>query len=382
MLFSRPIILGMGIPDEVHKTFSNTEDLLNFLGGNVGNLAFHEAIINYIGPNLKKLWWGSSSQKINSNGDVAIIPCANHLRQNFSCRNVNQSFKDVTIPLVAVGLGSDGPIDSEKETDISDDIKELVSIIAEHAPSESPNITLRSPDALKIMSRLGLQDACTVLGCPSLFISPEKKLGEKIINNLKEIKNIVILAGNSSWSYLSPLENKLTKLISDNGAYLIQHPLNMIKLARTKFSELTDEEISKIKKFSCHYMNNEEFFGFVNKKCITFFSLNPWLEYYRNFDFVVGARIHGTILALQMGIPALCIAHDKRTLEMCKFMNIPFVKYSDIIDMNITNEFLLDTFRAIFNENEFDEKRMDLARGHQKFFTDNKIRSNFSLLKN
>jgi hypothetical protein len=42
-----------------------------------------------------------------------------------------------------------------------------------------------------------------------------------------------------------------------------------------------------------------------------------------SFDFAVGARFHGVMLAIQAGVPGGVFAHDSRTLELCQTMGLP-----------------------------------------------------------
>jgi hypothetical protein len=54
------------------------------------------------------------------------------------------------------------------------------------------------------------------------------------------------------------------------------------------------------------------------------------MESMRNFDFVVGPRFHGVMLAMQAGTPGGVIAHDSRTHEMCQTMEIPVRMHHDM----------------------------------------------------
>jgi polysaccharide pyruvyl transferase WcaK-like protein len=53
---------------------------------------------------------------------------------------------------------------------------------------------------------------------------------------------------------------------------------------------------------------------------VAFFDVTIWLDFLKRFDFVVGTRIYGAMLAMQVGIPAAVIAHDSGTYEMCTTM--------------------------------------------------------------
>lgn len=53
--------------------------------------------------------------------------------------------------------------------------------------------------------------------------------------------------------------------------------------------------------------------------------LNPekWKAFLRRFNFALGPRLHGSIAAINAGLPALCTNADSRATEMCKFLKIP-----------------------------------------------------------
>ena len=102
-----------------------------------------------------------------------------------------------------------------------------------------------------------------------------------------------------------------------------------------------------------------------------FFNVSNWIEHCRRFDFVVGTRIHGTAIALQAGVPALCIVHDSRTLELCQTMKVPYVMADELADGIRRDELLaLSHFDAV----EFDENRRMLCRRYTTFLKNNMLR--------
>jgi len=48
-----------------------------------------------------------------------------------------------------------------------------------------------------------------------------------------------------------------------------------------------------------------------------------WIDDLRGFDFSFGSRIHGNIAALLAGTPATVLCGDSRTLELCRYFEIP-----------------------------------------------------------
>ncbi|MDT9698560.1 polysaccharide pyruvyl transferase family protein [Streptomyces sp. P17] len=55
-----------------------------------------------------------------------------------------------------------------------------------------------------------------------------------------------------------------------------------------------------------------------------------WIDELRGYDFAYGTRIHGNIAALLAGTPAVVLTHDSRTLELCRYFDIPHRQLSGL----------------------------------------------------
>jgi polysaccharide pyruvyl transferase WcaK-like protein len=56
-----------------------------------------------------------------------------------------------------------------------------------------------------------------------------------------------------------------------------------------------------------------------------FLDLDKWSTYLTSKERVLGTRLHGAIIALNSGTPAILLAHDSRTSEMIDFAGIPTI---------------------------------------------------------
>ena len=100
-----------------------------------------------------------------------------------------------------------------------------------------------------------------------------------------------------------------------------------------------------------------------------FFDATSWLSFTRRYDCVIGTRIHGVMAALNVGVPALCIAHDSRTRELCDTMAVPFVPVDSILE-GIDAQWVTDQMRD-FDGDAFDTNRLRLAARARRFLIDN-----------
>jgi hypothetical protein len=82
-------------------------------------------------------------------------------------------------------------------------------------------------------------------------------------------------------------------------------------------------------------------------------SLNDWRIKTESLTFIAGTRLHGSIVAMNLGIPVLTIATDVRAQETLDYMNVPYQKnITDVIVDNVENE-MKNSFK------EFDAKYLE-----------------------
>ena len=143
---------------------------------------------------------------------------------------------------------------------------------------------------------------------------------------------------------------KLFKLgMYSNVKVVIQDDINLVNYAIKKSNILDNyaphvgnDIINEIKK-----QNNFHFFTNVNE----------WIKEMSEMDFVIGTRIHGTIIGLLAGTPSMCLAIDSRTKELCEIMHIPYLDVINNPDIHIP-ENLTELVKFIKDHYTFDPNKM------------------------
>lgn len=363
-------IYGLTVPiDKYHE--KSTEELFKKTGYNNGNLAFHFALKNQI-ININECinWCSPIPKEFNNSYSTAIIPCANQLGEHTNLEDLSNNIKEQSCNFIAIGLGAQS--DSfDTIPNISKGTLDWVHSIIEHSPNNAPNISLRGRYSQKVLEKYNLADKTVIIGCPSLFLCSNKNLGEKIEQNTRIPKRVAVVAGDPKWTKLNKIESSLVKIVTDTkGAYIGQSPLEMVKITRGDINNIKEDEFYEYRNYLAPEMSYSDFYDWLKYHGNTFFDIIAWMEYYKHFDFVIGARFHGIMLALQASIPALCIVHDSRTLEMCQTMKIPYVLAKEI-EYGIKKEDLLRFFK--FDSSEFDKNRINLCKQYIDFLNSNKI---------
>ncbi len=362
-----PFIFGLQ-SRQPYSAMTSTEELFEAVGHNTGNLVFHHAINQHFGGNLSSVGWWNTTENINAFHGTAVVPCANQLGSHIDYAVLAEKFESVNHRMVAVGLGAQSSLDGKIPSLSKGTLKWLEAIIA-RAPTDFPNISLRGSFSLEVMAHYGLDRHAVVTGCPSLFINPNPQLGATIAQRIRDPIRIAVAAGHHRWTHLARLEASLVALVkATSGSYIAQSPIEMVLIARGEPELLDKDQLDLCRDYCCPEMSVSEFSDWIKRYGSVFFEVTAWMEHYRKFDLVLGTRIHGVILALQAGVPGLCIVHDSRTLELCETMKVPYV-HAKSINNGISRRELIGLMS--FDYSEFDKNRSSLAKRYVEFLKSN-----------
>ncbi|MBR9911227.1 MAG: polysaccharide pyruvyl transferase family protein [Gammaproteobacteria bacterium] len=336
--------------------------------GNTGNLAFFTAVQRH----LESYTNIDFHSRVGASGDVAVIPCANHIGEHAGNRARHEFCNAFPGAVVAIGLGAQMALDG-KPPKLSADTLEFMRALASKGASDAPNIAVRGESTRQVFARYGLEKSVTVLGCPSLFLNPRKDLGKYIQSRINtEPKKVAIAAGspNPAGKY-GVTEKKLVRLLEKyNGKYIVQHPINSIKLARGESSQVPEPFIEKYRDAIKPAMPLNRFTRWFERRSKAFFDIDTWIDFLSGYDLLIGTRIHGCMMAIQAGKPALCLVHDSRTKEMCQTMKIPFLEIGkDNIDFLDREDF---GFLSDYDWDEFDRNREKVRDEYVDFLRVNK----------
>ncbi len=362
-----------GLNDEVDGSWNmTTESAYGHAGGNVGNLVFHYAIRKILGGRPEVIAWHDPAEKVNKMGKIGVMPCANQLGPHIDFGSLADRFSALDVPLVAVGLGAQGNSDYGTVPGVPEGTQNWVRQIGARSRPGIPNIGVRGPFTLEVLNRYGLGEKAIITGCPSLFINPDPDLGQKIERRFhRPVGRIAVASGHYGWKQYSKIEASLTRMMeSTGGSYIIQSPLEMVALARGESDMIPANILEQCRDYACPHLDLADFKAWTRRYFKVFFNVSEWMECMRSYDFVIGTRIHGIMVALQAGVPAMCIAHDSRTRELCETMHVPFILAQNVMN-GMTREDLQKKF--IFDGAAFDKNRKLLAERFDNFLLANGV---------
>lgn len=290
------------------------------MGDNTGNLLFADAIFKYLytarrqqldsdGYRFATEDPAMSADAINDQYDCVVIPAANWLSGYFRHRlpAMTAKIRQLKIPCVVIGLGAQAG--ATGDFSVLQRIEPEAKAFLRAVSDRSHSIGVRGHFTAECVRHLGFQNV-NVTGCPSLY----RNLDQFSVVKKPVTREEFRLAVNGTSKLLQGLGPNLFDLY--RSVYFSQGGL-LTLLKRRWRTPLSEWKQRLGDGFSLKLITEGRI------RC--YGDITPWIEELKHYHLSLGTRIHGNIIALLAGVPAVVIAHDSRTREMADLYHIPHV---------------------------------------------------------
>lgn len=302
----------------------------DLIGTNSGNLLFSDATHKILltdrtevtSNGLTTVTTAQRAGEINDQYDVFVVPLANAFRPSFkgSLDRLSTLIEQLTIPVVVLGVGAQATAgyDVKRLRPVEASVKRFVRAVLER----SATIGVRGELTASYLHGLGF-DEVDVIGCPSMFLHGETFPTPRDPGTLDASSRIAV--------NLSPGATSVGDV-----AGLAQHAYERFPHLTYFAQNLSDAELlfwgdtSEAAGTALPLPRHRSHPLFQEDKVRVPLDPRTWMEELAGFDFSYGTRIHGNIAALLAGTPAVVLAHDSRTLELCRYFDIPHRMLKDL----------------------------------------------------
>lgn len=287
------------------------------------------------------------------------IFAANILRKNIALQYSvwDKLLSDKTKHLNILGVGAQAVLE---EMVPSDNIKtlppELVDWIIKISKRVN-SIGVRGEFTGAVLKELGINNY-DVIGCPSWYANGYSQ--QNIVK--KDYNRNMKVAFATCWEAYSDYHVRWHRALLDqmllfsDPKFVIQSEFNFLPYLIANKNQLQSRICLSDKQLQESYNCIKKHFGLSdtellsNEKIMNMFEIfadiDTWSKFIKTRDVYFGFRIHGCIMAIKNGVPAICIVSDSRTYEMCELFKIPYVRV-DQLQSNDLN------FEKIYNEADF-----------------------------
>ncbi|MFF5492369.1 polysaccharide pyruvyl transferase family protein [Streptomyces aquilus] len=295
---------------------------------NSGNLIFSDAAHKILQtPSTEVVSNGmrtdvASAAQINAEYDAFVVPLANAFRPSFepALKRLTRLIRRLKIPVVVAGVGAQTGLnyDPSRLKPIEPAVRDFVSAVLDRSAS----IGVRGEFTEQYLKDMGFRDV-EVIGCPSLFMYGKELAVHKRTPELTAESRIAI-----NGSHSAVRKQGLGKVIERTHA---QYPhlrfigQNLSDARQLHWRDLSDPN-ARIKAIPTH----PDHPMYAEDKVRVYIDPVTWIDDLRGFDFSFGSRIHGNIAALLAGTPATVLSGDSRTLELCRYFDIPHLRIDKV----------------------------------------------------
>ncbi|MGW1592679.1 polysaccharide pyruvyl transferase family protein [Streptomyces sp. NPDC002343] len=288
---------------------------------NSGNLIFSDAahkiletphtevVSNGIGTDV------SAAARINEEYDAFVVPLANAFRPSFEGRlkRLTRLIGKLRIPVVVLGVGAQAGLgyDPARLKPMEQSVRDFCAAVLERSAS----IGVRGEFTEQYLRDLGFRDV-EVIGCPSMFLYGRELDVRKRVPRLTADSRIAV-----NGSHHAVQKQGLDRIITrahDRYPNLCFIGQNISDARQLHWRDLSDPNarVTAMPTHPDHPMYREG-------KARVYVDPVTWIDDLRSYDFSFGSRIHGNIAALLAGTPATVLCGDSRTLELCRYFEIP-----------------------------------------------------------
>jgi hypothetical protein len=274
----------------------------------------------FLSPGFKDIGWAVD---LLDSCEVAILRGSNYVHGSMEWGNLGEALERCRIPVVAFGIGAQAP--RYGAVPVSDQTRRVLQLIADRSTS----LGCRGQFTVDTLKAMGIRNA-EPIGCPSLFRLNQR--GLRIAWREGEPPRRIgftIARGMAGMYCEDPNRARVSQLA------LLAH----LQAAYDVYVICQNEKAEKIY-FYRAYERIEEARALL-RGTLWGVEAHPWLEdlYWRRMffgtspaayeamarfcDMFIGYRLHGNIMALSVGKPAIYQTYDSRTRELVEHFDIP-----------------------------------------------------------
>ena len=292
-------------------------------GMNTGNMMFTRSVYEHLDAELSHVGFEFEPALVNDQFNALVIPAANWLGSHVEWDWFTDKIEQVQIPVVTIGLGVQASGTNASAADWNASSIRFAQTLA----SKADWLSVRGHYSLMCLNQIGVLNAVAT-GCPSLYRKFDFASVGEIDGGL--IVQSTRYAASPEFAKQSSINRDLFRMSYENGLDMIyqSEPEEIEYALHGREAEfLRDDEL--LAKLSAIYAapSTDALLDHLDEHAHAFTDLDQWSRFVRSRDGVVGTRLHGSILALNSGRPAVLFPHDTRTGELVDFASIPTAEF-------------------------------------------------------
>jgi tetratricopeptide (TPR) repeat protein len=361
-----------GAPHEVEQgplfeMFRNT-------GANTGNLFIGNGLRQNTIAGRKDGFpgFGKDPRELEERFDIIFIAAANFISSHDDFTEYYEYFSRVRLPIFCWGLGTQVP--PYKPLVMLPGTERFIRLLGERCVS----IGVRGVFTAERLAEMGISNV-SVVGCPSLLNLSKGNI-EALATRKPSLDGVAIHFTNNGRGEhalnapaMTASENALfRRMLREDSHYVLQNEGAELQYMAAKAAgdEATMRSYAAriFATFDVPQEDRRRAEAYLRERMRIFFDVPSWRSWIGTMSASVGTRFHGNIGSLLGGTPALFLAHDHRTRELCNLLQVPHV----LLDRDFSGDELAERVLSC-DYGPFLRRFAELTKEWRSFLTANGI---------
>lgn len=292
--------------------------LYEAIGKNTGNFMFTQAMFRHLAGDVRQIGFGFDPDRVNAEFDCVVVPAANWLNARSDWDWFTPLIDRLEIPVITIGIGVQADSPDPRMLEVNDSCRRLIHTLAR----KSPFISTRGHFTTGYLHSLGVMNAVTT-GCPSLYMSFPKS--DRADGDGGVVIQSTRYAFSEAFAQSTGVNSALFKIATQINADIVfqSEPEEIEFLIYDNDAVSICPERARGLAGAYGLPDTNALLDYLRAHGHVFFNVDEWSQYISRKSAVFGTRLHGSIIALNSGVPAVLFSHDSRTAETIEFARIP-----------------------------------------------------------
>lgn len=267
--------------------------------------------------------------RVNEEAAYCIVRGSNYIHHQVKWGDMLRIIEAIKVPVVAFGVGAQAP--KLGEFVISPETTRFLNLLSD----KSHTIGVRGAFTAETLNDLGIKNV-DVIGCPSLMRQNRPSL-DITVKNLPEVRYVGLTLTRGVWPMYCQNIPKTRAL---------QRELMLDYAKRYDFTIISQGEqperaywyrLPREMQAAYDALIKDKWFTGPDDPLIDIYRtkmfFGPFPQAYedlvKQLDLVVGFRLHGNVMALANGVPAVYVVYDMRMREVVQHFDVPAYEIMD-----------------------------------------------------
>jgi polysaccharide pyruvyl transferase WcaK-like protein len=256
--------------------------------------------------------------------DFIFLRGSNYINTSGKWDPITAVLEKLKVPVIAFGIGVQVPENSVEF--VNDSTRRFLQLISER----STTLAIRGELSERALRSIGIKNT-RIIGCPTVFRHRQPELAIRRVKSdaIKELGFTLRRKTHGRYT----LQRYMMRMLAE------QYPMTVLCAGENEEKAIyyasrglvpnsdaaLQTAIASLVADGWIFGANDSLLNLYLSSLAVFESVNDFEERARQMTAVTGFRLHGNLISLANGVPALYVTYDTRTREFVDTLGIPFV---------------------------------------------------------